>query len=133
MQRAHCRGDRRTVVRVAGALWRFWWAHGHLAEGCAWLEAAVAAADVDREIPRAERENAFNGAGAMVYLLGDWRRGEALYERALDLRRAAGEPPVHSFAASDAPQRFRAVGRTFVGEVLHTVEHVDIEAFVHAA
>ena len=51
----------------------------------------------------------------------------------LELRRAAGEPPVHSFAASDAPQRFRAVGRTFVGEVLHTVEHVDIEAFFHAA
>lgn len=51
----------------------------------------------------------------------------------LGLRRPAGEPPVHLFAASDAPLRFRNVGRRFVGDVLSTVEHVDIEAFGHAA
>jgi glutamate racemase len=51
----------------------------------------------------------------------------------LALRRAAGEPPEHNFAASDAPLRFRDVGRTFVGEVLHTVEHVDVEGFGRAA
>ena len=51
----------------------------------------------------------------------------------LCLRRSAGEPPEHSFAASDAPVRFRDVGRTFVGEVLSTVEHVDVEGFGRAA
>jgi glutamate racemase len=51
----------------------------------------------------------------------------------LGLRRPAGEPPVHAFAASDAPLRFRDVGRTFVGDVLRTVEHVDVEGCGRAA
>jgi glutamate racemase len=51
----------------------------------------------------------------------------------LGLRRDAGRPPKHVFAASDAPLRFRDVGRTFVGDVLGTVEHVDVEGFGRAA
>jgi glutamate racemase len=50
-----------------------------------------------------------------------------------DLQRTAAQPPAHSFAASDAPLRFRDVGRTFVGEVLSVVEQVDVEGFGRAA
>jgi glutamate racemase len=46
-----------------------------------------------------------------------------------DLRRAAGDAPSHVFTASDAPLRFRDVGRVFVGDVLRSVEHVDVEGF----
>jgi glutamate racemase len=50
-----------------------------------------------------------------------------------DLRREPGAPPQHVFAASDAPLRFRDVGRTFVGEALRTVEQVDVESLGRAA
>ena len=33
------------------------------------------------------------------------------------------------FAASDMPLRFREIGRRFVGDLIGTVEHVDIEAY----
>jgi glutamate racemase len=46
-----------------------------------------------------------------------------------DLRRTDPEPPSHVFAASDAPLRFRDVGRTFIGDVLTVVEQVDPEQF----
>lgn len=41
--------------------------------------------------------------------------------------RAGGGPPVFTFAASDAPLRFRDVGRTFIGNVIGDVEQVDVE------
>jgi glutamate racemase len=50
-----------------------------------------------------------------------------------DMRRSAGLPPEYSFIASDAPLRFRDVGRTFVGDVIREVEHIDVEGFGHAA
>jgi glutamate racemase len=49
------------------------------------------------------------------------------------LRRRADEPPSYTFVASDAPLRFRDVGRSFVGEIIGEVEHVDVEGFGHAA
>jgi glutamate racemase len=51
----------------------------------------------------------------------------------LDLRRTSLEPPSYTFVASDAPLRFRDVGRAFVGDVLRDVEHVDVEGFGRAA
>jgi glutamate racemase len=40
-----------------------------------------------------------------------------------------GATPAYTFAASDAPLRFRDVGRAFVGDVIREVEHVDAEQF----
>jgi len=34
-----------TRLRIVAALWRFWWMHGHLAEGRGWLDRALAGAD----------------------------------------------------------------------------------------
>jgi glutamate racemase len=44
-----------------------------------------------------------------------------------DIQRHESSPPSHHFAASDAPLRFRDVGRTFIGDVIAAVEHVDLE------
>lgn len=46
-----------------------------------------------------------------------------------DLLRATREPPVHAFAASDSPLRFREVGRKFLGGKILEVERVDVEGF----
>lgn len=51
----------------------------------------------------------------------------------LDLRCMTGERPAHVFTASDAPLRFRDVGRRFVGDVLRAVEQVDVEGVEFAA
>jgi glutamate racemase len=51
----------------------------------------------------------------------------------LGIRRTAAEAPVHTFVASDAPLRFRDVGRRFVGDVLRSVERVDVEGYGRAA
>jgi hypothetical protein len=47
--------------------------------------------------------------------------------------RTRPETPSYTFAASDAPLRFRDVGRHFVGDVLREVEQVDVEGVEHAA
>ena len=39
---SHDTGDTDRLIRIAGALWWFWWIRGELDEGRAWLEAAVA-------------------------------------------------------------------------------------------
>jgi glutamate racemase len=50
-----------------------------------------------------------------------------------DLSTDSAEPAAYTFAASDAPLRFRDVGRHFVGDVLREVEQVDVEGVEHAA
>jgi predicted ATPase len=32
------RGDSETALKLAGALWRYWWVHGYFHEGLNWLE-----------------------------------------------------------------------------------------------
>lgn len=46
-----------------------------------------------------------------------------------DLLRTELEPPLHAFAASDSPLRFREVGRRFLGDKIVDVERVDVEGF----
>lgn len=48
-------------------------------------------------------------------------------------RHAAAQPPEHTFVASDSPLRFRDVGRRFIGEILRSVERVDVEGYGRAA
>lgn len=43
------------------------------------------------------------------------------------LRRVSEQPPTHAFVASDAPLRFRDVGRRFIGSLLTSVKQVDVE------
>lgn len=60
------------------------------------------------------------------------RELEATLERAGLLRTPEGSP-TYTFVASDSPLRFRDVGRTFVGDILRSVEHVDVEGYGRAA
>jgi glutamate racemase len=49
------------------------------------------------------------------------------------LLRESGAEPAYGFAVSDVPFRFREVGRRFIGDLIGTVEHVDIEEYGRVA
>jgi tetratricopeptide (TPR) repeat protein len=84
-------------VRLAGALWRFWWRRGHYREGRAWLEAALAQ-NVGTE---AERAKALYGAGSLATEQGDHEQATTLLETALAAARTAGERAVVALALTD--------------------------------
>jgi tetratricopeptide (TPR) repeat protein len=86
-----------TGVRLAGALWRFWWRRGHYREGRAWLEAALAQ-DAGTE---AERAKALYGAGSLATELGDYAQAMTLLEAALAAARPAGERDIAALALTD--------------------------------
>lgn len=72
--------DSATAVRLAGALSRFWMARGHLSEGRARLESAVAiASDHD---PRAAAK-VRDGAGRIAWVQGDFAQSVSLHEESL--------------------------------------------------
>jgi len=79
------RGAVELGVRLAGPLWRFWWLHGHLSEGRAWLEAALSAGEGSD--PGA-RGTALNGAGILARYQGAYERATALHEEALAIHRS---------------------------------------------
>jgi predicted ATPase len=67
-------GDTEIGLRLAGALWRFWWVRGHLTEGRQWLEAALARG---ADAPAALRAKALHGAGNLALPQGDYARAMA--------------------------------------------------------
>jgi non-specific serine/threonine protein kinase len=78
-------GNSEPMVRLAGALYWFWFHRGDLSEGRNWLESALARAD-DSVAPFT-RARALYGAGSMAHMQGDnalaglcwrraWRSGE---------------------------------------------------------
>jgi predicted ATPase/DNA-binding SARP family transcriptional activator len=79
---AHAIGKRDpAAAELAGRLQRLWQVHGHLGEGQQWLEAALEIGDDER---------AWNGLGIVRADRGDYDGARVAFERALELRRAAG-------------------------------------------
>ena len=66
-------------VQLAGALWRFWWTHGHLIEGRRWLAKALATGAGDP----AARARALYGAGSLAGEQGDYADAIVRLESAL--------------------------------------------------
>jgi predicted ATPase/DNA-binding SARP family transcriptional activator len=80
------RGKVEPGLRVGGAIWRFWYARGHLSEGRRWLEEALAQPGT-----APARAKALRGAGALAWAQGDYARAETLFEESLALRRELGD------------------------------------------
>ncbi|HEV2712183.1 MAG TPA: adenylate/guanylate cyclase domain-containing protein [Gaiellaceae bacterium] len=80
-------GDTQDALRLAGALWRFWYQSGYLSEGRRRLESAVAADDQ----PTTARAKALHGAAAMAVELGDTAAARRWLEEALSLYRQLGD------------------------------------------
>jgi len=77
-------GDGETALRLAGALWRFWWMRGYLDEGAAWLESALQFAD---EATPPTRAVALHGAGKLARERGEFEQSVELTEASLRLFR----------------------------------------------
>ena len=82
------RNDPVLAVRLASALWFFWYAEGDLVGGRRWLERALAAGSA---APPALRALAMNNLGNLTYEMGDLARAQELYEGSLALRTELGD------------------------------------------
>ena len=76
-------------LSLASGLWRFWEIRGHLAEGSAWLERALARTGGEIS-PR--RANGLTGAGVLATQRGDLAAASAALEASLLLQRELGNP-----------------------------------------
>jgi predicted ATPase/DNA-binding SARP family transcriptional activator len=79
--------DGNEAIRLASALRRFWRLHGHLADGRAMLEAALAReSSVEPEL----RAKALNGLGTLAGEQGDFAAARTAFDESLALARSAG-------------------------------------------
>jgi DNA-binding CsgD family transcriptional regulator len=75
------------MLRLAGVLWRFWWAH--LTEGRVWLERALVAGGSNAPAPL--RVKALGTASITASMQGDVGRGDALGREAVALAERSGD------------------------------------------
>jgi len=81
-------------LRMAGALWRFWWTRGYLSEGRAWLERLLSRdAGEAAHAGSGARARALVGAGVLATEQNDYARALILVEEGLALYRATGDRP----------------------------------------
>jgi non-specific serine/threonine protein kinase len=79
------------ALRLAGALYRFWWAHGHLAEGRTWLARAL---ELDAQLgsknataTEQARLCALEASGVLARQQADYHVAESLFMASLPLAR----------------------------------------------
>ena len=82
------RGDVELGVRLAAALWPFWFARGYLSEGRRWLESANSLSAPAANLARAK---ALNGAGSLATFQEEYGAAKALIEEGLALSRKLGD------------------------------------------
>ena len=84
-----------SALRLASALYRFWWMRGHVAEGRTWLARAL---DVDARSgagacseERPARMRALKASGVLARQQGDYREAETFFSASLALAREVNE------------------------------------------
>ena len=87
LDRLNVSGENERVLRLAGALSRFWYIRGYVEEGARRLENALHAPDART----AARANALSGAAVMALAGGDAATGRLRAEDALALQRELGD------------------------------------------
>jgi predicted ATPase/transcriptional regulator with XRE-family HTH domain len=89
--RALARQDALTMLRAGAALWRFWYARGHVGEGRRWLEAALALPATGAPLPSLLRAHGLRALGTLATVHSDYAQAAAYLHESLDLYRAAGD------------------------------------------
>jgi predicted ATPase/class 3 adenylate cyclase len=87
LDRLEVSGQSQRVLRLAGAVSRFWYMRSHLVEGQRRLERALAS----DERPTAARAKALNGAAVMAINIGEAAAARLRAEEALSLHRMLGD------------------------------------------
>ena len=77
-------------LRLAGALWRFWWLRAQLSEGREWLTGMLSRAASSRSSSRAK---VLLGAGNLTYYQGDYTAARTAYEEGLTICHQTGDKP----------------------------------------
>jgi tetratricopeptide (TPR) repeat protein len=80
--------DGDTRLRLAAALWLFWWSRAQSAEGREWLERALQAGQA---APAAARANALAGVGVLAMEQGDAVSALAFHRQSLQLYEQLGD------------------------------------------
>ncbi len=107
--------DANAAVRLAGSLWRFWWTHGHLAEGRRRLEAALAT----NVGTLSDRARARYGAGSLAGEQGDYAAATAHLNAALTAYRETGDKLGEALVLTDLGLIARDEGDPDRAEDLH--------------
>lgn len=87
-------GSVEIALRMSGAMWQFWWLHGHMVEGRGWLDAALGRArafEHGAEIDPALLAKTLNAAGSLAGYQSDYMRAETLLNESLAIRRTLGD------------------------------------------
>ncbi|MEZ4622293.1 MAG: LuxR C-terminal-related transcriptional regulator [Caldilineaceae bacterium] len=82
--------DDAPALRMAGALWHFWFARGYMGEGLQWLQRSLGQGSVSATPPRA---NAAGGAAILAAYLGHYPEAAQAAEVSLTLCRQLQVPP----------------------------------------
>ena len=106
------------AVRLAGALWLFWYMHGHVTEARRWLRRALDAASDEPSEPRAK---VLDGAGYLAHEQGENDEAIRLLEASLSCAKKVGAISTAASAAAhlcglymSEPAVARAVGEEAV-------------------
>ncbi len=81
-------GEPEAGMRLAGAVWRFWYVRGYIGEGRGWLEAALSGRS-GMSGPFVAK--ALMAAGGLAFVGGDYVQGRRLYEDSLAMWRELGD------------------------------------------
>jgi predicted ATPase len=84
-------GDGELALRLAGAMWRFWFMRWYTTEGRQWLGAALAVDALETDRYKQAQAKALDGAGVLAFQQGDQARAGAAYDEASGLYRALGD------------------------------------------
>ncbi len=109
-------GDDPMLLRLASALWRFWFVRGHLTEGRAWLVRAVERRDGAEPALLAQ---ALFGASTLAAVAGDLGAARALAAQRLDVCRSMGGDADVASALSNLANITAAAGDSDEAERLY--------------
>ena len=78
-------------LRIASALWRYWYIRGHFREGRDWLERAVADPVAWEDGTSAAKAKALRGAGILAFSQGEYEAARRLCQEGLAVAEALGD------------------------------------------